>query len=80
MADEKDFAPDSLEEVFTSIDVVPVQMARDLLEQAGFECWIFDDASSRMLGTTAAIPARLMVHAARAAEARDRLKELGFGD
>jgi hypothetical protein len=31
-----------------------------------------------MLGTTAAVPARLMVHAADAAEARSRLKELGF--
>jgi hypothetical protein len=33
-----------------------------------------------MLGTTAAVPARLMVHADAAEEARKRLKDLGFED
>jgi Putative prokaryotic signal transducing protein len=79
MAD-KDFAPDELAEVLASIDPLEVQMARDFLTEAGIEAFVFDDESSRMLGTTAAIPARLMVHADRAVEARERLKELGFED
>jgi hypothetical protein len=70
--------PDQLEEVFTSIDSMQVDMARDLLESSGMECFVFDESSSRMLGSTAAIPTRLMVHAEDAAEAREALKELGF--
>jgi hypothetical protein len=73
-------SPDAadLEEVLASIDPTPVQMARDYLQSAGIEAFIFDDESSRMLGSTAAVPARLMVHADAAAEARKRLEELGF--
>jgi len=41
----------------------------DYLSQAGIESFVFDTASSRMLGTTAAVPARLMVHADAAADA-----------
>jgi hypothetical protein len=33
-----------------------------------------------MLGSTGAVPSRLMVHTADADEARARLKELGFVD
>jgi hypothetical protein len=76
MADQLN--PDDLTEVFTSVDPMQVQMAHDLLDGTGIETFIFDDESSRMLGSTAAVPARLMVHAANADEARSRLKELGF--
>ncbi len=70
--------PDQLEEVFNSIDPMEVRMARDLLDGSGIECFIFDADASRMLGSTAAVTARLMVHADAAEEARRRLKELGF--
>ena len=33
-----------------------------------------------MLGSTAAVPARLMVYASDLKEARERLVDLGFGD
>ncbi|MDO8431537.1 MAG: DUF2007 domain-containing protein [Candidatus Binatus sp.] len=72
--------PSDLEEVLASIDPTPVRMAHDYLNQSGIESFVFDTASSRMLGTTAAVPARLMVHADAAAEARKRLKDLGFED
>jgi hypothetical protein len=68
----------TLETVFQSIDPVRVRMACDFLRQGGIEAFIFDDESSRMLGTTAAIESRVMVHADSIVEARSRLKELGF--
>jgi len=71
-------SPDELEEVFTSADSMQVEMARDLLQSSGMECFVFDESSSRMLGSTAAIPARLMVRTEDAAEARAALKDLGF--
>lgn len=80
MAEQQNFAPDELEEVFSSIDSMQVQMARDLLSEAGFECWVFDGEGSRMLGSTVAILARLMVHRDRAEDARQSLKDLGFGE
>ncbi len=72
--------PEELEDVLTSIDPTRMQIARDFLTQAGIECYVFDSEASRMLGTTAAIPSRLMVHADAAKEARKQLKELGFED
>jgi len=69
---------DRLEEVFRSVDPIQVGIARDLLEGSGMECFVFDAAASRMLGSTAAVTARLMVHRDEAEEARERLKELGF--
>jgi len=71
-------SPDDLTEVFSSVDSTQVQMAHDLLDGSGIESFIFDDESSRLLGSTPAVTARLMVHAADADEARARLKELGF--
>jgi hypothetical protein len=72
--------PDSseLEEIFASIDPTTVRMAHDYLSEAGIESFVFDAASSRMLGTTAAVPTRLMVHRDSVKDARDRLNELGF--
>ncbi len=70
--------PDGLTEVFASIDPMQVRMAHDLLDGGGIEAFVFDDDSSRMLGSTGAVPSRLMVHAADADEARSRLKDLGF--
>jgi len=68
----------ALETVFQSIDSVRIRMACDLLQQGGIEAFIFDDESSRMLGSTSAIEARLMVHADCVEEACSRLRELGF--
>ncbi len=76
MVDFEDNEP--LEAVFQSSDPVRIRMAYDFLQQGGMEAFIFDGESSRLLGTTSAIEARVMVHADRAAEARYRLKELGF--
>jgi hypothetical protein len=78
MADFDNHDTGALETVFQSIDPVPVRMAYDLLQQGGIEAFIFDDESSRMLGTTSAIEARLMVHKDCVQEARARLRELGF--
>lgn len=78
MVDSDRNEPIGLETVFQSIDPVRVQMARDFLQQGGVEAFIFDDEASRMLGSTSAIEARLMVPADRLAEARLRLKQLGF--
>jgi Putative prokaryotic signal transducing protein len=71
-------APDELEEVFRSIDAIEVKMARDLLTGAGIDCFVFDADMARMLGSTGAVVARLMVFAEAADDARERLKELGF--
>ena len=78
MADFDCSEPAALETVFQSIDPLRVRMACDLLQQGGIEAFIFDDESSRMLGSTSAIEARLMVHADCVAEACSRLRELGF--
>jgi hypothetical protein len=72
--------PSELEEIFASIDPTPVRMAHDYLNEAGIESYVFDAGSSRLLGTTAAVPTRLMVHHDAAKDARDRLNELGFTD
>ncbi|MGB8684643.1 MAG: DUF2007 domain-containing protein [Candidatus Binatus sp.] len=78
MADKEIPDPSELEEIFTSIDPTPIRMARDYLNVAGIESFVFDAGSSRMLGTTAAVPTRLMVHRDAAKDARDRLNDLGF--
>ncbi len=69
---------DRLEAVFSDSDLVRLGIARDYLENAGLDAFIFDATFSQLYG--AAVPARLMVYADRAAEARDRLCELGFLD
>jgi hypothetical protein len=78
MVDFDSNEPPALEPVFRTIDPVQLRMAFDLLQQGGIEAFIFDDESSRMLGSTSAIEARLMVHADCVEEARSRLRELGF--
>ena len=78
MADREAPDPSELEEIFVSIDPTPVRMAHDYLTDAGIESYVFDAMSSRMLGTTASVPVRLMVHRDAAEDARERLKDLGF--
>ncbi|HEY2664454.1 MAG TPA: DUF2007 domain-containing protein [Candidatus Binataceae bacterium] len=70
--------PDELKQVLATIDPTQMEMARDLLTEGGIECFIFDEDSSRMLGSAAAVPARLMVHVDDYEEALQALKELGF--
>jgi hypothetical protein len=70
--------PAKLVEVLASIDSMQVRMAHDMLASNGIESFIFDEEASRMLGSTAAVPARLMVHADLYDDALKLLKELGF--
>ena len=67
-----------LEEILASVDPTTVRMAHDYLTDAGIESFVFDAMSSRMLGTTAGVPVRLMVHRDAANDALERLNELGF--
>lgn len=76
MDEERD--PAELVEVLASIDPMQVRMAHDMLASNDIESFIFDEDSSRMLGSTAAVPARLMVHADARDEALRLLNELGF--
>jgi putative signal transducing protein len=78
MNDFDDDRGSGLELIFQSPDPIQVRMAYDLLQAGGIDAFIFDSAASRMLGSTIAVKTRLMVHADCAAEARDRLTELGF--
>ena len=80
MPDKEMPDPSELEEIFVSIDPTPVRMAHNYLNDAGIESYVFDAGSSRLLGTTAAVPTRLMVHRDAAKDARERLNELGFTD
>jgi putative signal transducing protein len=77
---EHDTDTPELVEVLSSIDPTPVQIACDLLEGVGIECFVFDADSSRLLGTTPAVPTRLMVRHEVADDARQRLKELGLAE
>ncbi len=70
--------PAELVEVLASIDPMQVRMAHDMLASNGIESFIFDEGSSRMLGTTAAVPARLMVHRDVHDDVMKLLGELGF--
>jgi hypothetical protein len=69
----------SLVEIFAHTDRLQIQIAHDLLESSGVDSFIFDAQTGAILGLYGgAIPARLMVYADCAAEARSRLKDLGF--
>jgi hypothetical protein len=78
MMSDQEFDPAALVEVLASIDSMQVRMAHDMLESNGIESFIFDEESLRMLGSTAAVPARLMVHADVRDDALKLLGELGF--
>jgi hypothetical protein len=75
---DQELDPAELVEVLASIDPMQVRMAHDMLASNGIESFIFDEDSSRLLGTTAAVPARLMVHADVRDEVMELLKELDF--
>jgi hypothetical protein len=75
---EQEQDPAELVEVLASIDSMQVRMAHDMLASNGIESFIFDEESSRMLGSTAAVPARLMVHADLREDVLKLLSELGF--
>ncbi|MBF6560637.1 MAG: DUF2007 domain-containing protein [Candidatus Binataceae bacterium] len=68
----------SLVEIFAHTDRMQIQIAHDLLESSGVDSFIFDEQGGAILGQYGVIPARLMVYADCAAEARSRLKDLGF--
>jgi len=71
--------PDELVAVFENIDLTLVSIARDALESVEIESFIFDENSSRIgYGGGHYTPARLMVYADKADEARECLHELGI--
>jgi Putative prokaryotic signal transducing protein len=71
--------PDELVEVYANFDTMVVSFARDALESVDIKSFIFDENASRIgYGGAHYIPARLMVYADKAAEARDCLRELGI--
>ncbi|HYB89771.1 MAG TPA: DUF2007 domain-containing protein [Candidatus Binataceae bacterium] len=78
MASDSARAPGELEEVFRTLDPILAQIAIDVLAQAGIDCFVFDANASRLWGSNALVPARLMVPAADATEARERLEEAGL--
>jgi hypothetical protein len=78
MAEHSGGEEPDLVQVFTSSMPGEVEMAHDLLTHAGIDAFVLDSAMSRMLGSTAAIPARLVVRADDVDDARAMLKELGF--
>jgi hypothetical protein len=75
----QNFDPNKLVEVYANFDATVVSMARDALESVQIESFIFDENASRIgYGGGHYIPARVMVYAYQADEARDCLRELGF--
>ena len=70
---------DRLVSVFENIDQTLISMARDALASIDIESFIFDEHSSHMgYGGGRYVPARVMVYADEADEARQCLRELGF--
>jgi putative signal transducing protein len=71
--------PDKLVEVFGAFDLTLVSMARDALESVEIESFTFDEHASHMgYGGGRYVPARLMVYADKADDARQCLRDLGF--
>jgi Putative prokaryotic signal transducing protein len=70
--------PSELVEVFRALDPTLIQIAQDFLADADIECFVLHANASRLWGPIADMPARLLVFADDAAEASERLKELGF--
>jgi len=71
--------PDELVAVFENIDTSLVLIARDALASVKIQSFVFD-ATSGVLSTISPLlsPARLMVYADKAHEARQCLRELGI--
>jgi hypothetical protein len=72
--------PNELVEVFDNIDTSLVLIARDALASVKIESFVFDATTSGVLRTVSPLlsPARLMVYADKADEARECLRELGI--
>ena len=72
--------PNELVEVFDNIDTSLVLIARDALASVKIESFVFDVTTSGVLRTLSPLltPARLMVYADKAGEARECLRELGI--
>ena len=66
--------------VFDNIDTSLVLIARDALASVKIESFVFDVTTSGVLRTVSPLlaPARLMVYADKANEARECLRELGI--
>lgn len=56
-------------------DPVRISFLRALLRDAGIECWVLDEFTSNVEGSVGAIPRRLAVADADAADARRILAE-----
>jgi putative signal transducing protein len=72
--------PNELVSVFDNIDTSLVLIARDVLASVKIDSFIFDATTSSILRTLSPLlsPARLMVYADKADEARKCLRELGI--
>ena len=71
--------PDRLVSAFENIDASLLWIARDELASVAIESFILGEITPRLVVVTRmAMPARLMVYAERADEARRCLRDLGF--
>jgi hypothetical protein len=71
--------PERLVSVLENIDASLLWIARDMLASVGIESFILGEITPRMIVVTRmAMPARLMVYADKADEARECLHELGI--
>ncbi len=71
--------PERLVSVLENIDPSLLWIARDELASVGIETFILGEITPRMIVITRmAMPARLMVYADKAEEARQCLRDLGF--
>jgi hypothetical protein len=80
MAERGQGSEPELVTILSSEDPSEVLMARDILLEAGIEAFVFDAESSRMLGSTTAVQARLVVRVEDDARAREVLADFGYSN